>query len=338
MPGNIVKLREKTAAWLNQSHATLAGWRAPVFWSLVVLVLALYWPVMRTAQRAAFRKPASEAPAPLNKILAAWRVLFAVAAFPIAAALILGGLAHGFGLVNLNFRDEPLLRAIFFGTLRVAVAAGLARALLAPKRREWRLLDIDDGTAAEVYRTILIVTLVVSCGRVASALGEVIEASWASQTFLRGLCAFAAAVSIAACLWIGQSEQDQSEEVFGPRTSQAANWFGLLRTLLWAAILVIFAAVVAGYMTLSRFIIDQIVWVGGVGALSIMLVMLVDSVMGRGITGATPLGRRVMLSTGLSRDAFEQAAILAAGAARVVIFLVAVLAALAPWGVQSTDV
>jgi potassium-dependent mechanosensitive channel len=337
-PANFVSLRDKTGAWLAQSHATLAGWRTPVFWSLVFLVLALYWPVTRITQHAAFRKPTTETLTPLHKVLAAWRVLFAVAALPIAAVLILGGLARSFGLINLNLHDEPLLRAFFFSALRVAIAAGLARALLAPKLREWRLLDIDDDTAAQVYRTILIVTIVISFSRIASGLGEVVEASWASQTFLRGFCALLSAGAIAACLWIGQSEEDDSEEIFGPRTSRAANWFGILRTLLWAVVLIVIAAVIAGYMTLSRFIVDQVIWVGGVGALALMLVMLVDSVVGGGITGSTPLGRRVMLSTGLGREAFEQAAILAAGVARVVIFLIAVLAALAPWGVQSTDV
>ncbi len=336
IPGNILALHKRTGAWLTESASKLAGWRAPIFWAVLAVIVVFYWPLSRTARRAAFRKPQETAPTPLQKILAAWRVLFVIALFPIGAVFAASGLAHGFGLIEL--KQQGLARTFFFAILRIAIAAGLAQAMLAPRRREWRLLSLDDDAAAQVLRTVLIVTVLVSVGRVVNALGQVVESSWASQMFFRGLCAFAVAAALAASLWIGQSEEDETEQVFGPRTDPAANWFGILRTVLWAIILVVFAAVLVGYMNLSQFIVDQVVWVGGVGALTVMLIMLVDQVVGRGMTATTPFGRSVMLSTGLSREAFEQFAILGAGIGKVVIFLVAALAALAPWGVQSADV
>ncbi len=338
LPDDLTTLRDKAGTWLAQTNTALAGWRAPVFWGLVAAILLLYWPVTRGTRRAAFRRPATEPPTPLQKILAAWRVFFVVAAFPLAAVVLIGGLAQGFGVIDIDLKAQPLVRVVLFATLRIEIAAGLAQALLAPARHEWRLLKVDDGTAAQVQRTVLLVTAVVSFGRIASALGDVAEASSTSQTFLRGLCAFAAAVAIAASLWIGQKDEDETEQVFGPRTSQTVNWFGLLRTALWAVVLLIFAACLGGYLTLSSFMVDQVIWIGAVGALAVMLVMLIDSTLGRGMTGTSAFGRRAMLSTGLSREAFEQFAILASGIARVVIFITAMLAALAPWGVQSADI
>jgi potassium efflux system protein len=336
VPRNLHVLRHRTGDWLSDSAAKLTGWRAPLFCGLLVLIAILYWPVTQFAQRTFFRKEVTDNPTPLQKILAAWRVLFVIAAIPIATTLLIGFMARSFGLID---DQNPLLRPLFFAVVRISIGAGLAQAILAPKREQWRLIQIDSNAAAQVLRTIVIVTLLVSCGRIADAVGGTIEASWSSDMFARGFVSLLAAVAIAASLWIGQSgDEEESEQVFGPRVDQTANWFSILRTVLWAAILVVFAAVLAGYMSLGRFAIDQIIWVGGLGGLAVMLVMLIDQLVGQGITGTTPFGRRMMLSTGLSREAFAQFAILVSGIARVVIFLVAVLAALVPWGVQSADV
>lgn len=336
VPANLRSLRDRTGAWLADSAGKLAGWRALIFWGVLALIAVFYWPLSRAAQRAAFRKPQETLPTPLQKILAAWRVFFVIAIFPIGAVFAACAVAHGFGMIEL--KQHGLARTLFFATLRISIAAGVAQALLAPRRREWRLLSVEDDMAARVLRIVVIVTVLVSLGRVVNSIGQVIEASWASQMFFRGICAFAVAAALAASLWIGQGDDDESEQVFGPRTDPASHWFGILRTALWAVILVVFAAVLGGYMNLSQFIVDQVVWVGGVGALTVMLIMLVDQIAGHGITASTPFGRSMMLSTGLSREAFEQFAILASGISKVVIFLIAALAALAPWGVQSADV
>ena len=181
LPDNLAVLHDKTSTWLAQTNTTLAGWRAPVFWGLVATIILLYWPVTRGTRRAAFRQPATEPPTPLQKILAAWRVFFVVAAFPLAAVVMIGSLAHGFGVIDIDLKAQPLVRAVFFAALRIEIAAGLAQALLAPARHEWRLLKVDDGTAAQVQRTVLLVTAVVSFGRIAAALADMAEASWTSS-------------------------------------------------------------------------------------------------------------------------------------------------------------
>jgi potassium efflux system protein len=336
VPRNLHALRRQTGLWVSDSAAKLAGWRALLFCGLLVLIASLYWPVTQFTQQTFFRKHVDDDPTPLHKILAAWRVLFVIAAIPIGTALLVGFLARSFGLID---EQNPLLRPLFFAVVRISVGAGLAQALLAPRREQWRLIPVDSDAAIHVLRTVLIVTVLVSCGRIFNAVGTTIEASWSSDMFARGLFSLLAAVAIAASLWIGQSgEAEESEEIFGPRVDQTANWFSILRTVLWLATLVVLAAVLTGYMSLGRFVIDQIIWVGGLGGISFLLVTLIDQLVGQGITGTTPFGRHMMLSTGLSRDAFAQFAILASGIARVVIFLVAVLAALIPWGVQSADV
>jgi potassium-dependent mechanosensitive channel len=155
---------------------------------------------------------------------------------------------------------------------------------------------------------------------------------------LRGLGAVLAGLVLAAALWIERAPEDEAEEIFGPRLGVTYDWYGLLRTVLWIAVVAIFTAVLAGMMELGRFLVDQIVWLGAVGVATAMLVVLVDEVTRVGFAPTTRFGRSLMLSTGLRRDSFEQLMILLSAATRVVILIVAALIALAPWGVQSSDV
>ncbi len=326
--------RSMSADWFTALGANLTGLRGIVFWALLVLVVGSYWPVSWLARRVILRSERAKTPNPLQKILVAWQVLFA-AGLPIAAAAAIGAIFEGFGLIDTT---QSLPRAIFIAVVRVAVTAGIAQALLAPGRQNWRLVKIDDETCEHVRRTVLAVAVLVSVSRVVESFADAVGASWTAQTMLRGLGAFLAAVVIAASLWIGQAPDDETEEIFGPRTGAAQDWFGLLRIVLWIAVVAILTAVLTGFMGLGRFLVNQIIWVGVVGAVTAMLVVLVDQTARVGLIPTTQFGRSLMLTTGLRRGSFEQLTILLSGVIRVVVFVVAALIALAPWGVQSDDV
>ena len=169
-------------------------------------------------------------------------------------------------------------------------------------------------------------------------MAAAIDASGTVQTTLRGLGAFLAALVLVAALWIKKVPEDHTEDVFGQRLGVSYDWYGLLRIVLWIAVVAILVAVLAGLIDLGRFLADQVIWIGGVGAVTAMLTILIDEVTRIGLVPRTRFGRSLMLSSGLRHDSFQQLVILLSGAARVVIFVVASLMALAPWGVQSSDV
>jgi potassium-dependent mechanosensitive channel len=141
---------------------------------------------------------------------------------------------------------------------------------------------------------------------------------------------------LATSLWIRKPPEDRPTGTSAAASSY--DVYGLLRLALWVAIVAILTAVLSGYMNLARFLVNQIIWVGVIGAVTTMLFSLVEQTTRVGFAPRTPFGRSLMMSTGLRRDSFEQLAVLLSGVSRVVIFVIALLMTLAPWGVQSSDV
>jgi potassium-dependent mechanosensitive channel len=333
-PHDLESVKDGISSWLGKSAEKLTAWAGFGFAALIAMILGLCWLAVRLGRRVL---PRSETRTPnrLQKILAAWRLSLIVSLFPIVAVAGVGAVAAGFGLVGAG---PSLPRVIFVGVVRVAVVAGVALGLLAPTRPNWRLLQLDDDTCQRVTHTVFVFAAIVSVTRVIESLTETVGVSSAAQAVLHGLGAILAALVLAAALRIGREPPDEAEEIFGPRVGVAYDWYGLLRTVLWIAVVAIFTAVLVGMMELGRFIVDQIVWLGAVGVLTAMLVVLVDEVTQFGFAPTTRFGRSLMLSTGLRRDSFEQLTILLSAATRVVILIVAALVALAPWGVQSSDI
>ncbi len=155
----------------------------------------------------------------------------------------IGAIAQGFGLLD---PTQPLPRAVFIAVIRVAVVAGIARGLLAPARQNWRVLQLDDETCRHALRTVLALAILVSASQVIEAFAAAIGASGTVQTMLRGLGAFLAALVLATALRIARAPEDRSEDVVGPQLGVSYDWYGLLRLVLWIAVVAILTAVLAG--------------------------------------------------------------------------------------------
>jgi small-conductance mechanosensitive channel len=109
----------------------------------------------------------------------------------------------------------------------------------------------------------------------------------------------------------------------GAQGSQQRDAWAPLRTLGWAAALIIFLAAVTGYVAFATFLVNQTIYLGIVGA-----ALYIADIIAQDGTEAVfkpdgPIGSRLL-------------AILQ-GVARVVVLVVAVAAVLKPWGVQSQD-
>jgi potassium efflux system protein len=145
------------------------------------------------------------------------------------------------------------------------------------------------------------------------------------------------AVAMASTLYGIISQPDDADDCLGPRVVTKRDWYAPLRVAAWAAILVIIASVAVGYIALAAFIVDQIVWIACVGAILYLVLALLEEVIALSFKSSSPLGRSLVASVGVKRESLEQIGILISGALHVVLFAVAALLVLAPWGVQSDD-
>jgi small-conductance mechanosensitive channel len=296
---------------------------------------ALYTLASRFTRRMVSGESTIGDPTRFQTVRAALWVATVVAILPIAAATLFFAILNAFDLIGL--RIEPLVRALIEGVTRIALAAGIARGLLAPARPQWRLIDISDSVARRLSALAVTVAVVVSFTRVSETLGALAGATLPVSVLARGLGALFVALAMAVALYGIITEPDDADECLGPRVVSTRNWFAPLRFAAWAAILLIIGSLAVGYIALAAFLVDQIVWIACVGSVLYLVLGLIEELIASSFKPSARLGRSLMASVGVKRESLEQLGILLSGALHVVLFAIAALLVLAPWGVQSDD-
>ena len=342
-PGNISDTTRVVQAWLTGFNDGLTGGKLVTFWVLVLGVLVLYWPLTRLAKRFVNRESKIERPDTWHKIIAACWTSASVAGAMIA---VMYGVVYVFSFFAApDPRVMPLFAAMQAGVVRIAVAAGLARGILAPGKSRWRLLNLDDTTADKLIRIAVGVAIIVSGAKVIEALNDVIYASLEFSVAARGVGALLVAAALTAAmvdLGAGPEAENPDHEVSATQAasggSQRRDWYGLIRAGTWALILLLVVAVLVGFSPFASFLVDQIVLVAGTLALLFLLVRLVDKACELGFKPGSPFGRNLIYTVGMRRETLGQLSILLSGAARVALIGLAMLIVAAPWGMQSTDI
>lgn len=334
MPRQATALWSMLTEWGERAARILPGWRLHAFVAYVVAVFLLYWPLSRVARRVIWRDPEQQAPTRLRKALAALWVAVVVALLPIASTLAIVAASDIFGLTTQ--RIAPVLAALVEGVTAVSVTLGLARGLLATRRPTWRPIDVSTPVAQALYRMAIAVAAVFALTKVLEAINEAVVASLPFSVATRGLGALAVVAVMATSLW-GVGKDGDDEECLGPPIAPRNEIGGALRFLAWLAIVFILGSAAIGYVALASFTVAQLVWVAGLGVTAFLLSVLIDEGAAAGFKPNAPIGRALMTSVGVRRDALERWGILTAGILRVALFLVVALLAMAPWGLQSDD-
>ncbi len=342
-PGNVAEAGRVFKLWLNGFNADISGGRLTAFWTLVLAVILLYWPLTRLARRLIARDAEAEKPTPWQTIIVACWTALSVAGAMIA---VMVAVAYVFSFVTApDTRILPLFTAMEIAVVRIAIAAGLARGILAPDRPRWRLVDLDETTVSKLTRIAVGAIVIVSAVKISEALNDVIYASVAFSVAARGVGALLVALALAAALVdLGDQPAEGGNTEANPAAQPAASpsqrreWFGLVRGTAWALIVIIVAAAITGYSPFASFLVDQIVMVAGVCALFFLLTRLIDEACAIGFEPRSTIGRNLIAVVGLRRETLEQLSVLLSGAARLALIVVALLVVAAPWGMQSTDV
>ncbi len=336
-PGDVADATRVFKGWLDGFNEGLTGGKLVAFWSLVAAVVLLYWPLSRLFTHLIARRFHAADPNGWRKIrIAVWTSLGVCA----AVVAIMYAVTYVFSFVTVaDGGIAPLFTAMQVGVLRVAVAGGLARGILAPDRPTWRLVDLDETTVDKLTRMVVGIAIIVSAIKVIESLNEVIYASEAFSIAARSIGALLVAVAMAVALAVFRDDPDASDpEVATSSPAQRHEWFGLLRGVAWALIVLIVAAVLAGYSSFAGFLVDQLVLVTAVGAVLFLAVTFVDEACANVFDPKSMVGRNLLHTVGLRRETLGQLSILLSGGARLTLIVVALLVVAAPWGMQSTDV
>jgi potassium efflux system protein len=302
---------------------------AKIGMAAIVVVLALAAaPLGWIARRFVYRDLGEKTPSRLRRALAAaWTfVLFAV--LPLAGLGVLAGALDSFSLT------DPSMQGVIdaaFEAARVLIAVNaLGRGMLAPGRAAWRLVPISDRTAGILYRLAMTFAVVWAVERLIEPASDA-AASLNIAVATRGVGAVIAAIAVAYVL------RQLGAQPAGAQGSPQSEAWAPLRTLAWAAALIIFLAAVTGYVAFATFLVNQAIYLSVLGsALTIADIIAQDGIEAV-LKPDARIGARLVSMAGLRRTALAQISVVLQGVARVVVLVVAVAAVLKPWGVQSQD-
>jgi small-conductance mechanosensitive channel len=327
--------RQEFLNWIANINSQLGGQRKQLFWGSLALIVALYAPLAALARRFYARSKSVAEPTRFQKILGVWWIFLKVALPSVATVYIVQLLFDSFDLTN--DRLQPFFTAITGGVLRVAFTAGLARGIFAPTRPNWRLPKFGDALSDKIVRLAIALAAIVSLTRIFEALNDLIGASLAFSVALRSLGVLLAAITLAIGLW-GIGVESERDDCLGPQVTEHRDWFSLARILCWCVAVIDFAAVLGGYASFGSFVVDQLVWVSGIGCILFMSIALIDEMTAASFRPTTRIGRRLTISFGFHPNSVELIGALIAGMMRLALFTFAVFLILAPWGLQSSDV
>ncbi|HEX2553181.1 MAG TPA: DUF3772 domain-containing protein [Microvirga sp.] len=298
--------------------------------------IALYGGRRHVAPRLVAREASVEEPPRRSRLLAALAVLLLGAAPAVAGSWLVWAAFDAVDL--LPPRLEPVIAAVLRGLAFVAFVHAVADAILAPGHGSWRLLTVSDAAAQRLVTFVVLLGGVIAAGKAIEAFTQAIAAALPISVAMRGLFALACAVILADLLRRFATHAAQDEAGLGPYVAPAAEFGGPVRILGWGLVIAVAGSVLSGYVALASFLIDQVVWLSVLVALLLLSIVLVDEFIGGSLRGHTRIATTLQANTGLRRRSLEQIGVLANGVARLVLIVSAVLLALAPWGVESSDV
>lgn len=234
-------------------------------------------------------------------------------------------------------RVEPVFSVVLWGLVYISFVRGLAEAVLAPDRPEWRVIPLSNESAIRIvwiatHISILIladstfetVSKAIAAGLGLTVLTKAIFSVLIVWTLVRGLKSITPAAKSDA----------QDMPVPDPGSSLAA----ILRIIGWGLVIVILGSVLTGYSAFSAFVADQISWIGIIVTVIYLLARLSSLAIEGFLLEETRFSTTIRTASGLSKRSLEQLGVLLSGGVQVLILGLGLLLALAPWGVESGDV
>jgi potassium efflux system protein len=327
VPVDVEVMRGLLGNWLEAiGERTLAE---KIGMAAIVIALALAAaPLGWLARRFVYHDPAAGSPSRLRRALAAAWIFVIFAALPLAGLGVLAGALDSFNLSDPSM--QGLIDAVFEAARVLIAVNALGRGVLAPGRAAWRLIPMSDRTAAIIYRLAMTIAAIWALERLIEPAADA-AASLNIAVAARGMGAVLAAIAIAYAL-----RQLGSQPTGAQGSTQNAAW-APLRTLGWAAALIIFAAALTGYIAFATFLINQAIYLSLLGSALYLADIIAQDGAEAILKPDGPVGARLLTMAGLRRNVLAQIVVILQGVARLVVLVLAVAAVLKPWGVQSQD-
>ncbi len=320
--------------------SNLAPQRVAAVVAALIAAFMLMFPIRRWTADVGERLVARQSPkSRLRRSATALFRLVATTLAPLLAALVVYLALKGVGW--LPDRAQPLALTMVRAAGFLGFAHGMMKALLAPGRPSWRLVELSDRAVEEIQNQPLIIASVFVAGRIVDQFNQAIVASLSASIAASGLFALLNAATFALAIRRLREAQRLERQEGGAAANEGEGGFSLLlfayRLAILAAIAVVLVAVIVGYVPLAQFLANQVIWVTAVLWLAYLLVRVVDDFCTTALSSESRFGRSLSDGVGVRTDTLEQIGVVFSGLLRLVVLAIAALMIAAPWGLGSND-
>ncbi len=255
-------------------------------------------------------------------------VLIALALIlPVSVSLAMGGF--------LTPRFEMLVSAVLDIALTVGVFHVFVRRAAAPGQSAWRIVDLDDRSAA---RVALLATLTAFISITAERIAEIADALYLPVSYTIGQSALVAVVLLLLQTFILFSLHNQpglADKTPGRRVYFA--WATSFIPLVWLVMALAALALVFGYVALGSFIAAKIFDTSVLIAALFLLHHLSDSAVKASFDPNSGFGRLLRRATGLGERAIERLSLLFRTAADLLLIMAGLPLLFLQWTVTWVD-
>lgn len=310
---------------------------------LFAIIALLITPIRRHLFRLVTRDDGEVAPAQLRKVIAAAGVLVIQVGAPLVGLLIFMLALQALDLTRDRI-DQIFLAFIEATTLGNAIF-GLNVAILAPGKPQWRLVSISDSSAITLRRVSLGLGIATGIGLLLTRLLDILSTSINLVFAASGASAIIDAVFAMLALHVisravVERETNESDDDTPPSEISAPAsivWRWLL-PVAWLAAIACVGAGVLGYISLSRFIGQQMIWFGVVMATLYIVLQVIDELVTAAFLRGSPFSTTVSRAMALGHGTVEQFGVLLSGIGRLLAIFIAFYFVRPPWSDSSYDV
>jgi small-conductance mechanosensitive channel len=288
----------------------------------VLGALFIAWPARRRLHRLHLG-PRLRAPARVSAAALLWTVAVDIGLAALAGQIVRLS-AQWAGLSDPT--ADRLLGAAVGALVWAAAVLSLGRALAGAPDPNRRLLPVSDGQAARARAALWAIALVTAAGTLLQTLIYVAGASVAIGIAVNCLVSLAYAATAALILGAFAGPTD------GEGAPAARPAWTLIAVALAAAILATVGAVLLGYTTLAALISGQVFWLSLLGAVTYLLLKVIDQLVGALFSARSRAAAEVSGVFGLKLSTVLQLGVLAGAALQLIVALAAVTLALTPFG------
>jgi potassium-dependent mechanosensitive channel len=212
----------------------------------------------------------------------------------------------------------------------VFTVGALATTVFAPSASRWRLIPSSDSAAARLCGLITLLALVYSLTTLLYITTRLVQAPFA-LTIAIALPSNLLLAGLVVAILRTPLEHEQI-------TVSARRWLQAIRMPVWAVVAAIVACALAGYLSLARFLAQQLVVTGSLLALVYLFLLWVDGFMQSLSDDGGAIGRWLGQKAGLERTRREQLALPVSLFLKFAVLLLSVPLIMLQWGYTWPDI